>query len=100
MIKYITLRGGRRSNGLDKCTKTYLVEEFEERMGEMIHLHSKGALPTKLQGYPHHTRTSFFVVKGPAVDATNAPQPSGLLCNPVIKMIRFFVSTCNGAPVE
>jgi hypothetical protein len=22
------------------------------------------------------------------------------LCNPVIKMIRFFVSTCNGAPVE
>jgi hypothetical protein len=29
----------------------------------------------------------FFVVKGPAADATDAPQPSGLLCNTVMKMI-------------
>ena len=43
----------------------------------------------------------FFVVKGPAADATNAPQPSGLLCNPVMKMINFFfVFPSNGAPVE
>jgi hypothetical protein len=34
----------------------------------------------------------FFVVKGPAVDATDAPQPWGLLCNPVLKMISFFFS--------
>jgi hypothetical protein len=32
----------------------------------------------------------FFVVKGPAADATDAPQPKGLFCNPVMKMIRFF----------
>jgi hypothetical protein len=32
----------------------------------------------------------FFVVKGPAAEATDAPQPSGLLCNPVMKMISFF----------
>ena len=41
----------------------------------------------------HHTisySTDFFVVKGPAADATDAPQPSGLLCNPVMKMINFF----------
>ena len=29
----------------------------------------------------------FFLVKGPAADATDAPQPSGLLCNSVMKMI-------------
>jgi hypothetical protein len=28
--------------------------------------------------------------KGPTADATDAPQPWGLLCNPVMKMIRFF----------
>jgi hypothetical protein len=28
----------------------------------------------------------FLVVKGPAADATDAPQPGGLLCNPVVKM--------------
>jgi hypothetical protein len=33
---------------------------------------------------------SLFVVKGPATDATDAPQPWGLLCNPVMKMISFF----------
>jgi hypothetical protein len=32
----------------------------------------------------------FFVVKGPAADATDAQQPRGLLCNPVMKMISFF----------
>jgi hypothetical protein len=40
------------------------------------------------------------VVKGPAADATEAPQPWGLLCNPVMKMISFFCCPCNGAPVE
>jgi hypothetical protein len=34
----------------------------------------------------------FFVEKGPAADPTDAPQPSGLLCNPVMKMISFFFS--------
>jgi hypothetical protein len=32
----------------------------------------------------------FFLVNGPAADATDAPQPRGLLCNPVMKMISFF----------
>jgi hypothetical protein len=34
----------------------------------------------------------FFNKKGPAADATDAPQPKGLLCNPVMKrkMINFF----------
>jgi hypothetical protein len=41
-----------------------------------------------------------FVVKGPAADATDAPQPSGLLCSSVLKMISFFVFTSNGEPVE
>jgi hypothetical protein len=31
-----------------------------------------------------------FSVKGPAADATDAPQPWGLLCNPVMKTISFF----------
>jgi hypothetical protein len=44
---------------------------------------------------------NFFVANGPAADATDAPQPWGLLCNPVIKIISFFFTfTCNGAPVE
>jgi hypothetical protein len=30
------------------------------------------------------------MVKGPAADATDAPQPSGFLCNPVMKMSSFF----------
>ena len=37
--------------------------------------------------------------KGPAADATDAPQAWGLLCNPVMK-ISFFIFPCNGAPVE
>jgi hypothetical protein len=49
----------------------------------------------------NNLRRFFFVVKGPAADATDAPQPWGLLCNPVMKMILFFfVFPCNGAPVE
>jgi hypothetical protein len=44
---------------------------------------------------------SFFFVKVPAADATDAPQPWGLLCNPVMKMFNFFfVFPCNGAPVD
>jgi hypothetical protein len=42
----------------------------------------------------------FFVVKGPAADAMDAPQPWSLLCNPVMKTISFFVFPCNRAPVE
>jgi hypothetical protein len=30
-----------------------------------------------------------FLFKGPAADATEAPQPWGLLCNPAMKMISF-----------
>jgi hypothetical protein len=32
----------------------------------------------------------FIFLKGPAADATDAPQPRGLLCNPVMKMISVF----------
>jgi hypothetical protein len=44
----------------------------------------------------------WFVVKGPAAEATDAPQPWGLLCNPIMNMISFFsvFFSCNGAPVE
>jgi hypothetical protein len=50
--------------------------------------------------------TIFYVVKGPAADATDAPQPYGFLCNPMMKkkmkMSSFFLPsfTSNGAPVE
>ena len=45
--------------------------------------------------------SSFFVVKGPAAEATDAPQPWVSLCNTVIKMISFIVYfPCNGAQVE
>jgi hypothetical protein len=43
------------------------------------------------------------MVKGPAADATDAPQPWGLLWNPVMKitmMIIFCPFPSNGAPVE
>jgi hypothetical protein len=33
----------------------------------------------------------FYVVKGPAANATDAPQPDGFLCNPVMKMSSFFI---------
>jgi hypothetical protein len=42
----------------------------------------------------------FFMVKGPAADATDATQPKGLLCNPVMKMNSLFTFPSNGAPVE
>jgi hypothetical protein len=42
----------------------------------------------------------FYVVKGPAADATDVPQPRCLLCNPDMNMISFFVFPSNGAPVE
>jgi hypothetical protein len=45
----------------------------------------------------------FLVVKGPAADATDALQPWGLLCNPVMKMkimIIFCPFPSTGAPVE
>jgi hypothetical protein len=59
--------------------------------------------------YCHHEHFStmkfliqgFFLVKGPAADVTDAPQPWDLLCNPMRKMISiFFVFSCNGATVE
>jgi hypothetical protein len=37
------------------------------------------------------SRVAFLLVKGPAADATDAPQPSGSLFHPVMKMIIFFV---------
>jgi hypothetical protein len=46
----------------------------------------------------------FFFVKGPAAGATDAPQPLGFLCNPVMKMMMMMIIFCpfpsNGAPVE
>jgi hypothetical protein len=47
----------------------------------------------------------FLLLKGPAADATDTPQPEGLVCNPVMKMMkmimRFFCFLhFNGAPVE
>jgi hypothetical protein len=48
----------------------------------------------------HFSSHIIFFVKGPAAHATDPPQPWGLLCNPVMKTINFFISPCNGAPVE
>jgi hypothetical protein len=51
-------------------------------------------------------RFFFLVVKGPAADATtDAPQPSGFLCNPLVKItmmmiIIFYSFPSDGAPVE
>jgi hypothetical protein len=48
----------------------------------------------------------FFVLQGPAADATDTPQPWGLLCNPGVEMkvINLFYFFCpfpsNGALVE
>ena len=36
-----------------------------------------------------------FLMKGPAADATDAPQPSGLLCNPVMMLKRKMISFLN-----
>jgi hypothetical protein len=51
------------------------------------------------------TKVFFLVVKGPAADATDAPQPSGFSCNHVMKMtmmiiIIFCPFPSNGAPME
>jgi hypothetical protein len=46
----------------------------------------------------------FLMVKGPAADATDAPQPRGLLCNHIMKMKMIIIFFCPfpsiGAPVE
>jgi hypothetical protein len=39
-------------------------------------------------------------MKGPAAGATDAPQPWGFLCNPVMKIIIFCPFPSNRAPVE
>jgi hypothetical protein len=41
---------------------------------------------------PMHLFNLFFVEKGPAAEATDAPQPWGLLCNPGMKMKRKMIS--------
>jgi hypothetical protein len=51
------------------------------------------------------TTRVFLVVKGPVADATDAPQPWGFLCNPVMKMMMMMITIfcpfhSNGAPVE
>jgi hypothetical protein len=40
----------------------------------------------------HSGHQFFFVVKGPAAEATDAPQPYGLLCNPMMKTKRKMIS--------
>jgi hypothetical protein len=45
----------------------------------------------------------FLVEKRPAADVTGAPQPEGLLCNPMMKMMIIIISCpfpSNGALVE
>jgi hypothetical protein len=60
----------------------------------------------KITYRPNHTNSCtsfFFVVKGPAADATDALQPWGLLCNPMkmkLMMIIFCPFPSNGAPVK
>jgi hypothetical protein len=52
------------------------------------------------------SKYSLYVVEtGPAADATDAPQPYGFLCNPVMKMkMKMMIIFCplqsNGALVE
>ena len=69
--------------------------------GEYFHRLTLGLL-LKYRKHIHILRIFFFLVKGTAADATDAPQPEGLLCNPVMKkmMISFFRFPSNGAPVE
>jgi hypothetical protein len=61
----------------------------------------------KLMGFLFGLHWGIFLVeKGPAADATDAPQPWGLLCNPVMKMtiIIIIIIICpfpsNGTTVE
>jgi hypothetical protein len=52
---------------------------------------------------PCSWRDRFLLMKGPAADAMDAPQPWGLLCNPMMKMkmlIIFCPFPSNGARVE
>jgi hypothetical protein len=43
----------------------------------------------------------FLLLKDPVADFTEAPQPEGLMCNPIGKMMRFFLFfQFNGAMVE
>jgi hypothetical protein len=45
--------------------------------------------------FPRQQWPQFY--EGPAADATDAPQPWGLLCNPVMKIISlFFAFPCTG----
>jgi hypothetical protein len=52
---------------------------------------------------PHrHWEYFSLLLKGPAADAMDAPQPEGLLCDPVRKMMKmgfFCFFHFNGAPV-
>jgi hypothetical protein len=50
--------------------------------------HSLVTIPTELFRF---LEIGLFLVQGPAADATDAQQPRGLLCNPVMKMISVFV---------
>jgi hypothetical protein len=53
--------------------------------------------------FEERTWCFFLGVKGPAADATDAPQPWGFLCNPVMKMMMIIICCpfpSNGAPVE
>jgi hypothetical protein len=45
---------------------------------------------SNINPFRNHLNLGLFFVKGPAADATDAPQPRGLLCNPVMKMINLF----------
>jgi hypothetical protein len=47
---------------------------------------------SSLDTFENEIEVLFFVEKGPAADATDAPQPQGLLCNPVMKMKRKMIS--------
>jgi hypothetical protein len=57
----------------------------------------------RLRKYDFHAEI-FLAVKGPAADATDAPQPRGLLCNPMMMKMKMMIIFChfpsNGAPVE
>jgi hypothetical protein len=46
--------------------------------------------PSKVAQYNFIPILLLLLLKGPAAEATDAPQPWDLLCNPVMKMISFF----------
>jgi sulfur relay (sulfurtransferase) DsrF/TusC family protein len=53
---------------------------------------------------PGSSAYTVFLLKDPAVDAKEAQQPEGLLCNPVVKMMKMIRFFCffhfKGAPME